>query len=346
MAATVKRQGIKDVAEQTGFSVSTVSRALNGYSDVNLETRRKVERVAERLGYRASFAASSLRSQQTHTVTFMVSKPWTKFVDPFFLSLLDGLELALQAQDYALQVIMAREFESEFEIIRNAVEGNRCDGLLFGRTRPDDERIEWLRERGFPFVTVGRTNRADHDWVDVDHHKIGFQATERMIRLGHTRIAHLATPLRYTYSNHALQGYRDALEAHGILTDPNLEIECYLTRRTGEDAVTELITRGTGATAIFCGNDMIALSAIKAMRRFGVRPGPDMALIGCDDIPVAAHVDPGLTTFRQDLDALGMRLGGMMVAKLNGDEGPHQELIDAQMILRGTDQPPKRETGR
>ena len=346
MAATVKRQGIKDVAAQTGFSVSTVSRALNGYSDVSRETRRKVESVAERLGYRASFAASSLRSQQTHTVTFMVSKPWTKFVDPFFLSLLDGVELALQAQDYALQVIMAREFETEFEIIRNAVEGNRCDGLLFGRTRPDDERIEWLQVRGFPFVTVGRTDLADHDWVDVDHYKIGYQATERMIRLGHTRIAHLTTPLRYTYSNHALQGYRDALGAHGIHTDPDLEIECHLTRRTGEDAVTELITRGTGATAVFCGNDMIALSAIKAMRRFGVRPGPDMALIGCDDIPVAAHVEPGLTTFRQDLDALGMRLGRMMVAKLNGDAGPHRELIDAQMILRGTDQPPTVETGR
>ncbi len=340
MSTTAKRPGIKDVAAQTGLSVSTVSRALNGYADVNRQTRQKVEAAVEQLGYRASFAASSLRSRQTNTVTFMVSKPWTKFVDPFFLSLLDGVELALQAQSYALQIIMAREFDAEFDIIRNAVEGGRCDGLIFGRTRPRDERIEWLKDRGFPFVTVGRTNKADHDWVDVDHFKIGYQATERLIQLGHRRIAHLTTPLRYTYSNHALQGYRAALAAQGIEPDPDLEIECYLSRKTGGDAATELITRGIGATGMFCGNDMIALSAMDSLRQFGIRPGADMAIIGSDDVPVAAHVEPGLTTFRQDLDALGMRLGRMMVAKLKGDAGPHQQLVDAELILRGTDLPP------
>ena len=340
MAEPARRPGIRGVAAHVGMSVSTVSRALNGYPDVSRETRRKVENAAEELGYKASFAASSLRSQNTQTVTFMVSKPWTKFVDPFFLGLLDGVELALQAQGYALQVVMAREFEQEFEIIRSAVERNRCDGLLFGRTRPTDERIEWLQERAFPFVTVGRTDKSDHDWVEVDHYKIGYQATERLIRLGHDRIAHLTTPLRYTYSNHALHGYRKALAAHGISGDPDLEAECYLSRKTGSDALTDLVTRGVGATAVFCGNDMIAVSAMEAMRRLGIRPGVDMAVIGCDDIPVAAHVNPGLTTFRQDLDSLGMRLGRMMIARLQGDRGPHQELIEAELIPRGTDLPP------
>ena len=340
MAEHANRPGIRGVAAHVGMSVSTVSRALNGYSDVSSDTRRKVERAAGELGYRASFAASSLRTQNTQTVTFMVSKPWTKFVDPFFLGLLDGVELALQARGYALQVVMAREYEKEFEMIRSAVERNRCDGLLFGRTRPVDERIEWLQDRDFPFVTVGRTDKADHDWVEVDHYKIGYQATERLVRLGHDRIAHLTTPLRYTYSNHTLQGYRDALSAHGLSIDPELEAECYLSRRTGADAMTELIARGVGPTAVFCGNDMIAVSAMESMRRFGIRPGTDVAVIGCDDIPVAAYVTPGLTTFRQDLDSLGMRLGRMMVAKLRGDPGPHQELIEAELIPRGTDLPP------
>lgn len=340
MTETARRPGIKGVAAHVGMSVSTVSRALNGYPDVSRETRRKIKNAAEELGYKASFAASSLRSQNTQTVTFMVSKPWTKFVDPFFLGLLDGVELSLQAQGYALQVVMAREYENEFQIIRNAVERDRCDGLLFGRTRPVDERIAWLQERGFPFVTVGRTDKADHDWVEVDHYKIGFQATERLVRLGHERIAHLTTPLRYTYSRHTLQGYRDALEVNGLVRDPDLEAECFLSRKTGADAMTELVTRDIGATAIFCGNDMIALSAIEAMHRFGIRPGSDMAVIGCDDIPVAAHVVPGLTTFRQDLDTLGMRLGRMMVARLHGHPGPQQELIEAELILRGTDMPP------
>ena len=339
MIETGKRPGIRDVAESVGLSVSTVSRALNGYSDVNKETRNKIETAAKELGYRASFAASSLRSNQTQTVTFMVSKPWTKFVDPFFLGLLDGLELVLQARGYDLQVVMARDFDTEIDIIRRAVERNRCDGLLFGRTRPEDERIEFLKERAFPFVTVGRTLNADHDWVDVDHYEIGRAATERLVQLGHKRIAHLATPLRYTYSLHTLEGYRNALTSAGVDHTPGLEVECYPSRRTGGEALTELIASGVAPTAIFCGNDMIALSAIEAMRKLGLEPGKDIAVIGCDDIPVSAHVTPGLTTFRQDLDSLGMRLGRSILDKLSGEKSQLQNLMHAQIVIRGSDMP-------
>ena len=339
MVDTSKRPGIRDVAESVGLSVSTVSRALNGYSDVNKQTRNKIELAAKKLGYRASFAATSLRSSQTQTVTFMVSKPWTKFVDPFFLGLLDGLELVLQARGYDLQVVMARDFDTEIDIVRRAVERNRCDGLLFGRTRPEDERINFLQDRNFPFVTVGRTLHGNHDWVDVDHYEIGRIATERLVRLGHRRIAHLATPLRYTYSLHTLEGYRSALAAAGIENDPGLEAECFLSRRTGGEAMTELIAGGAAPTAVFCGNDMIALSAIEAMRKLGLEPGEDIAVIGCDDIPVAAHMSPGLTTFRQDLDSLGMRLGRSILAKLSGESAPLQNLMHAEIVIRGSDMP-------
>lgn len=339
---SARKPNIRDVAARVGLSVSTVSRALNGYSDVNAETRRRVEEAADALGYRASFAASMLRSSQTQTVTFMVSKPWTKFVDPFFLGLLDGVEMVLQAQGYDLQVVMAREFEQEIGIIRRAVERNRCDGLLFGRTRPEDERIDYLQERGFPFVTIGQTLRNDHDFVDRDHRWIGRSATERLIRLGHTRIAHLATPLRYTYSHHARDGYRAALRDAGIPHDPALEVECFLSRRTGGDAITELISRGAEPTAVFCGNDMIALSAIEAMRSFGLEPGRDIAVIGCDDMPLSSAIRPGLTTFSQNLDGIGMRMGRMILARLGGSSDRLQQIVDSELILRETDMPPPR----
>ncbi|MDJ1006362.1 MAG: LacI family DNA-binding transcriptional regulator [Paracoccaceae bacterium] len=340
-----RKTGIRDVAAHTGLSVSTVSRALNGYADVNADTRLRVERAARHLGYRASFAASMLRSSQTQTVTFMVSKPWTKFVDPFFLALLDGIEMVLQAQGYDLQIVMAREFDKEIDLIRRAVERNRCDGLLFGRTRPDDERIDYLQARGFPFVTIGQTSRNDHDWIDRDHFVIAKTATERLIRLGHTRIAYLSTPYRYTYSHHARDGYRAALEAAGLAHDPALELECFLSRRTGSDAMSELISRGSEPTAVFCGNDMIALSAMDAMRAFGLEPGRDISVIGCDDIPIASAVTPALTTFSQNLDAIGMRMGRMILAKLGGATERLQEIVECRMITRDTDLPPP-ERGR
>jgi LacI family transcriptional regulator len=337
---TAARPGIRDVAARVGLSVSTVSRALNGYADVKRETRRRVEAAAAELGYRASHAAATLRSNQTQTITFMVSKPWTKFVDPFFLGLLDGVELVLQAQGYDLQVVMAREFDQEIEIIRRTVERNRCDGLLFGRTRPEDERIDYLQARGFPFVTVGQTRRNDHDWIDRDHVAIGREATERLIRLGHRRIAHLSTPHRYTYSLDGRSGYREALAAAGLPSDPRLEVECFLSRRTGGEAMTELVTTGAAPTAIVCGNDMIAISAIEAMGRLGLVAGRDVAVIGCDDMPIAAHMRPALTTFSQDLDALGLRLGRMILARLGGAAEPQQELVASRLIPRDSDGPP------
>ena len=339
-----RNPNIRDVAAHVGMSVSTVSRALNGYGDVNAETRKKIEEAAQALGYRASFAASTLRSSQTQTVTFMVSKPWTKFVDPFFLGLLDGIEMVLQAQGYDLQVVMAREFESEIDVIRRTVERNRCDALLFGRTRPEDERIDYLQERGFPFVTIGQTLRNDHDWIDRDHFRIGQVATERLIRLGHRRIAYLSTPYRYTYSGHARDGYRRALEMAGIAHDPALEDECFLSRSTGADAMARLLSSGADPTAVFCGNDMIALSAIEAMRSFGLEPGQDIAVIGCDDMPMAAAARPALTTFSQSLDALGMRMGRMILNKLRGTEETLQDLIEATLIVRDSDMPPVMET--
>ena len=333
------RRDIRSVARLAGVSVSTVSRALNGYDDVNAETRQRVQAAAEELGYRASHAASTLRRKHTNTVTFMVSKPWTKFVDPYFLGIIDGLELALTAHGLDLQVTMARDFDAELSVIRRAVERDRSDALIFARTRPEDDRIEWLQERGFPFITVGRTLKNSHSFVDRDQVKLGRDAVRRLAALGHRRIGHLTTPLRYTYTHLTMQGVREGLEAAGLEYDSRLDVECFLSRKTGEEAVTELFMRGQRPTALVCGNDLIAISAMEGLRRLGLSPGEDVALIGCDDIPVAAHVRPALTTFNLDLEALGIKLGQLVVARLGGDMTVRQELIPAPMVIRQSDCP-------
>ncbi len=333
------RPDIRAVARAAGVSVSTVSRALNGYADVNADTRKRVEMAAETLGYRPSHAAAMLRRSQTGTVTFMVSKPWTKYVDPYFLGLLDGLEMMLTAAGLDLQVVMAREFDHEIDVIRNAVERNRCDALVFARTRPEDERIDWLEERGFPFVTVGRNNRNTHNYVDRDQVQVGRESARRLVALGHQKIGQLTTPLRYTYTHLTMQGVREGLEEVGLPSDPALTVECPLSQKTGEEAVTELFLRGARPTALICGNDLIAISAMDGLRRLGLTPGKDVALIGCDDIPIAAHIRPSLTTFTMDLGAMGIRIGRMVQARLQGQLAPQQDLIEAPIVLRQSDCP-------
>lgn len=336
-AARRLKTDIRDVAEAAGVSVSTVSRALNGYSDVSAKTRRKVERVAAKMGYQPHFGATVLRKNATRTITFMVSKPWTKFVDPYFLAVLDGLELGLATQSYDLQVVMARDFDQELDVVRRIVERNRSDALIFARTRPEDERIDWLEKRNFPFVTIGQTNRNSHSFIDRDQRAIAKEATLRFSALGHRSTAYLMTPLRYKYSLLGRAGYREALEECGLGVERTIERECYLSRNTGEEMVLELFAKSRAPTAILCGNDMIAISAMDGLKRLGLKPGVDVALIGCDDIPLAAHVRPALTSFSQDLDAMGMRLSRMVLAKLSGDGTVEQEVVQSQLIIRESD---------
>ena len=272
-------------------------------------------------------------------MTFVVSKPWTRFVDPFFLGVLDGLELALSAQGYDLQVVLAREFDTEIAAIRKTAERNRSDALIFARTRPEDERIDWLQARGFPFVAIGQTARNDHSFIDRDQIEMGRLAALRLAALGHRRIGMLTTPLRYTYSHLLRDGFRQGLQEAGLGGGPALEAECYLSRRTGEEVVTELYARGEAPTALFCGNDMIALSAMQGLQRMGLMPGRDVALIGCDDMPLSAHLRPSLTSFSQDLEALGIKLGRMVLARLGGDTRARQEFVESKLVLRDSDCP-------
>jgi LacI family transcriptional regulator len=339
-APAARRGGIRQVARLAGVSISTVSRALNGYTDVNPGTRARVAEAAETLGYHPSWAAAMLRRAETRTVTFMVSKPWTKFLDPFFLALLDGLELALAAAGYHLQVVMAREYDREFETIRRIVAAARCDALVFARTRPVDERVEFMKSAGLPFITVGRTLAADHDWIDRDNESMGRMGVERLVALGHRRIALLSVPLRYTYAHQMREGVRAGLAQAGIAPDPGLEVECYLSRATGAEAVSQLfLGRGQTPTSLLCGNDMIAMSAMEGLAALGLVPGQDVAVIGAEDIPLSAHLSPPLTTFSVDLEAMGQRLGQMVLARLAGETGPLQEVVKTRLVLRQSDGP-------
>lgn len=173
--------------------------------------------------------------------------------------------------------------------------------------------------------------------MDRNQRRVGRDSVARLAALGHRDIAHLTTPRFYTYTQHTILGIKEGLQLAGLGPGPLPEIECTVGGRSGADAVTEIFTRGQAPTALICGNDVIAISAMEGLKRLGLRPGHDVALVGCDDTPISAHVRPSLTTFSQDLGAIGLRLGRIILARLGGDTTVYHEIIEPELIIRESD---------
>lgn len=334
---------IHEFAKALRLSVSTVSRALNGYADVNAETRAKVIEAAKRLGYTANPMARGLRKRGTGFVAFMLSPPQKNFANPFFLDLLVGVEERLRETELKLMVVSANSFEDEMDRFKSLVEIHRVEGLLFARTRLEDPRIEYLQKHRVPFVTHGRSRSGSAaPFLDIDHEIVGYEGCARFIALGHRRIALLNTPGELMYSHHRLDGYRRALRAAGLPLDSTLVVEEDLTEEGGANGVRRLMAQPEPPTAILCGHDMMAMGAMRALQEHGRMPGRDVGIIGSDDNPLGPYMSPPLTTFTAPRVSVGRRMTELLLEAMD-DAPPEglQELWKPTLVIRASDGPPR-----
>jgi LacI family transcriptional regulator len=334
---------IHEFAKALRLSVSTVSRALNGYTDVNAETRAKVIEAAKRLGYTANPMARGLRKRGTGFVAFVLSHPQKNFANPFFLDLLVGIEERLRETELKLMVVSASSFEDEMERFKSLVEVHRVEGLIFARTRLKDPRIEYLQKHRVPFVTHGRSKSGTAaPYLDIDHEVVGHEGCARFIALGHRRIALLNTQSELMYSHHRLEGYRRALNAAGLPWDPTLVVEADLTEEGGANGVRRLMATPDPPTAILCGQDVIAMGAMRALHEHGRMPGRDVGVIGTDDNPLGPYLSPPLTTFTAPRVSVGRRMTELLIEAMNGAPPETlQELWKPTLVIRASDGPPR-----
>lgn len=349
MSASVNRAGkariksrapvkLRDLAARLSLSTSTVSRALNGYADVNAATRRRVEAEARRLDYAPSPIGRRLRTGRTETIGVVLPRPQVHFVTPFFLDLLTGIDEALASTPFDLVVTPARG-DDPLDSVRHMVESGRVDAAIFGRTLVDDPRITWLRDRGVPFVAMGRSlARQSFAFLDIDHEESGRIAAQRLAAAGHRRIALVNTPSHLMYSRYCAQGFASGLAAHGIVPDKALTATEDLTEEGGFRAMSQLLARRERPTGVVCGNDMMAFGAMRALKAAGLRAGADVAVIGCDDHPFARSFDPPLTTFAAPVCEAGRRIAAMLMQLLDGARPETlQEVWKPELVIRESD---------
>jgi LacI family transcriptional regulator len=292
---------ITDVARVAGVSVQTVSAVINDKAGISEATRARIRQIVSDLDYQPNHLASSLRSRRTHTIGILVPS----ITNPYWPEMVRGVEDLAHREGYVVFLCNTDGDPSKLHTYIRALRRQRVAGLFFsGGGEITDAEIEALVADGIHVVL--NDNRSRHEkivTVHVDDHRGGFDATTHLLDLGHQRIAIIA-PLE-TAGSGRREGYLAALSDRGITADSELMITATFDMESGQRGARRLLALPSMPSAIVAGNDMIAIGVISALKQQGKRVPQDVAVIGFDNIPIAALYDPALTTIAQPLYEMG-----------------------------------------
>jgi DNA-binding LacI/PurR family transcriptional regulator len=326
------------VALAAGVSRATVSRVVNGSNRVAPETRRIVEKAISRLGYVPNRAARSLVTRRTESVGLVIPEPTTKlFGDPFFPRLIRGINSVLGDAGQLLVLLTPQSAHDEEQLGQYLASGH-LDGAMLVSLHGADPLPGFLADRGVPVVVGGRPTRGSPvDVVDVDNIQGALQAVRHLISLGRRRIVTVTGPLDMAPSQDRLSGYRSALAEAGIDHDPALELAGDFDQGTAREAVERFISAGGKFDALFAASDAMALGAMSAVRRAGLRVPQDIAVVGYDDSPLAQFSDPPLSSVRQPIEEMGREMARAMLAQLGASrQVPRSVVLATELVVRGS----------
>jgi LacI family transcriptional regulator len=329
---------IKQLAQYLGLSKSTVSRALNGYADVNPDTRKKVLDAAKELGYKANPTAKRLASGKSRNVGIILPSNSRMFVSPAFSKVLAGASAFLSQYEYQLIVTTISAKQDEKQVYSDMITSGLVDGLFIVRTRENDQRIKMLDEQRFPYVCHGFVEGFSPDlFVDVDNKSAFYQLTKRQIELGHQRIAFLDAPIELTLSQSRKQGYLQAMSEAGLPVDERWLLNGELDENSAMVMTKEVMSLAQHPTSILCADDTMALGTISACEELGYKPGVDIAIAGYGDYELSRYVKPSITTLKYDTHGVGEEIAKLMLNKLDNRNFEIQNWYQAEVVARQSD---------
>lgn len=328
---------LEQIAKLAGVSRSTVSRVVNDHPSVRRQVRERVWEVIRETGYQPHAAARSLVTRRTRIVGAIIpAAVSTLFTDPFFPRLLHGITRTCNSQKYHLLLSLFDHPAGQEEMYRRVVRSGHLDGVVLASARMDDSLLPKLLQDDVPFVLVGRHPDERVNYVDVDNVGGARMAVEHLIRLGHTRIATITSPLSMAHGKDRLEGYHLAMAAHQLAVDEEWIVEGDNTEASGSRGTRRLLP--ASPTAIFVASDMMAIGSLKALRDAGLQVPQDVSLVGFDDISIAAAVEPALTTVRQPIERLGSMAADLLVNLLenlqDGQPPANRIILPTQLVLR------------
>lgn len=333
---------IADIARVAGVSHTTVSRALRQHPLISADTRKRIQKLADEMGYTPNAIAQSLQTQQSSTIGLVV----TSIADPFFGDVVKGVEEVARAAHFSVLLSASYNDPLEATDIIETYHRRRVDGILIASSRiaaNGSHRVPHIRIPTVLINSQGELQANQLHRVAVDDYRGALLAVDHLIRLGHRAIGYLGSKSRPGSNRQRRQGYIDALEHAGIqrqsawvIHPPCDEASQDEDISMGRNALPDLLD--AGVTAVFCYNDMIAIGLLRACYEKGVVVPQDLSIIGFDDIQIASCMEPPLTTIHQPRVELGRLATQVLLDLLSGRPGNNHSLPPS-LVTRGSTAP-------
>lgn len=328
------RVTIKDISKIVGVSYATVSRALNNYPEVNEDTKKRIIKVANEMGYQPNAIAQGLVKNETKTIGLMIPD----ITNPFFPEVAIGVEEAASEAGYTVFLVNTNWDEKRELDSFNVLSQKQIDGLIIAPSSENSKHLEKILHRGIKIVFLGRRLYYKNSASVIIDNEIGmYKAVEYLIKKGHKNIVFLGGKKELSVNQERLNGYKNALKIYGLETNEELIKFDYFKREGGYHLTKHLIESDLIFSAIVNVNDLLAIGAIQAIKEKGLLIPSDVAVIGFDDIELASLPEIQLSTVAQPKYEMGKLAFEILVKQIKGKSNVTRKiLLEPELTIRST----------
>ena len=322
---------ISDIAKAAGVSVATVSRVLSKPDVVKPATRQRVMEVVDKMGYQPNALAQQLRMQATRNILVIIPSMENYMSHKVIL----GIEQAADANGYHTLIVDIHNLDSIGEYYLNAIKQRQVDGIISLSTSMAENLARQQASSSPIVIAVHDPADSEIPCVTIDHAAAARAAMTHLVRLGHKRIAHITSSQKITPYLRRIDSYREVLLENQLPFAPELIRYGESSLQSGYEMTESLLASGNRFTAIFAAGDTMALGAIKALKNHSIRVPQDCAVVGFDDIELAAFWDPALTTIRIPKELLGQRAFAKLLTLMKGEPvATEKEVLPYELVIR------------
>ncbi|MBR1612595.1 MAG: LacI family DNA-binding transcriptional regulator [Succinivibrio sp.] len=330
---------LKDISNITGYSVTTVSRALKDGEDVKENTRDYIKSVAKKMGYSVNLQGLSLRTGINYNICMIMPLLRDDGLDRDVgnIALISGITAALENTPYKLNIIPLSAGCSPLDAIKEVVEGNLAGGIIFNLTTVNDERIEYLTKINFPFVAYGRSfTDLSYSFVDIDEEDLGYKAVDYLIKKGANNILCINGDEIFTYAHYRKQGMLKACIDNGFDAKHHLTIIKDLSdAKIWREYFCSLMKQDSRPDGIYCGTEITALGCYSGIIDAGLKINRDVHVICTEFSDLPTFFSPPLSGIRLNNYQTGLKLGNAVLKQVESkNEQKTQLILKPEIMLR------------